>query len=343
MPGKGAFKRCVKSVSRKGSAADPRAVCAASIAAKRGRTKGRVNARYSAYGKALKRVIERSFPGKNNAALRAAIRKNIIDASEPGSYILPSEAVAGIANTTALTGSGRAALQNIVKFLESKGNPDAHARNVRGMTKNERALMQAGKRMALAHVAPAAMFLGNKGKKKRKGNPGGDPAAAQAYKEFHGREADRISRFKSVHHFPKYTVALGDLIELQIRIPKGRVEGGRIVTLADFDGAWLTRHPRLKQLYVEGGDQSLDLAEFGLDPRDARERVFLGELTRCVYFTRKDHLGSEGGTANYHHRFGKNELTLEKTELVQVSYHVPDEQLEFSGGTFEIPAEGIDG
>jgi hypothetical protein len=282
MPGKGAFKRCVESVTRKGSADDPRAVCAA--------------------------VGRKKYGPKKFAKMAAAGRR-------------------------------RAMKRKPAAAKRKK----AHARNVRGMTKNEKAIFQAGQRMALAHVAPAAMLLGNKGKKRKRNPNGGDPAAAAAYKEFHGREADRISKFKSVHHLPKYTAALGDLTELKIRIPKGRVEGGRVVTLSDFDGAWLTRHPRLKQLYVEGGDQSLDLSEFGLDPADERERVFLGELTRCMYFTRKDHLGSDGGTANYHHKFGKNELTLEKTELVQVSYHVPDEQLEFSGGTFEIPAEGIDG
>lgn len=42
-PRKGAFERCVKSVEKRGGVDDPKAVCAAAISKKRGRTKGRVN------------------------------------------------------------------------------------------------------------------------------------------------------------------------------------------------------------------------------------------------------------------------------------------------------------
>jgi hypothetical protein len=175
-----------------------------------------------------------------------------------------------------------------------------------------------------------------------KRNPGTDAAAA-AYREFHGREPEERIEFTSTHQFPAHTAAIGDLVELTIKPPKERGLRDRYVELADFGEAWLTRHPRMKQLYVEGGDQSIDLDAFGLDDKDPHEVEYLGELVRCVYFTRKDHLGKDGGEANYHHKFGKNELTLDKTELIKVGYHVPDEQLIFVGGGYEIPAEGIDG
>jgi hypothetical protein len=117
------------------------------------------------------------------------------------------------------------------------------------------------------------------------------------------------------------------------------------VDLSDFGEAWLTEHPKMKQLYVEGGDQSVDLSTIGLSDSDPHEFEYLGDLVRCVYFTNKEHLGKEGGEANYHHRFGKKErvLGLEKTELIKVGYHVPDEQLVLFGGGYEIPPEGIDG
>ena len=306
MPRKGAFERCVESVSSRGGVSDPRAVCASSIARKRGRTRGRVNVKPTA---------------------------------------------------------------------------------------NERALIAAGKRLALAKAAPAAVLLGNKGKKpswivragndyrvfysaaaatkyendlKRQGidsttekiqpqqNPSrrnhhNDQAAIDAYRDFHGEEPKEIIEFETVHHFPGRTAALGDLIELKIRIPRDRdIEGGRVVTLKKFGEAWLTRHPTMRQLYAEGGDQSVDLDEFGLDSGDPNETEYLGELVRCLYFTRKVHLGRDGGTANYDHKFGErelgeHELGLSKTELIKVGYHVPDEQLIFMGGGFTIPAEGIDG
>jgi hypothetical protein len=205
------------------------------------------------------------------------------------------------------------------------------------LSAKERALLGAGKKLALAKALPVGLLL-NKGKRK---NPG--DAAVEAFRDFHGRDPEEVIRFETVHHFPKRTAAIGDLVSLDIRIPAGRGARNRFVHLENFGEAWLTRHPKMKQLYVEGGDQSIDLDVFGLDDKDPHEVEYLGELVRCVYFTRKDHLGADGGEANYHHKFGKNELTLKKTELIRVGYHVPDEQLLFVGGGYEIPSEGIDG
>lgn len=264
MPRKGAFSRCVESVSERGGVSDPRAVCAASIGAKRGRTRGRVNAKG-------------------------------IKAARPGKYTAKD-----------LVGIGKKAVQ--------------------------------------AKLAPWTLL--NKGKKKKRKNPN-EGAAVEAYKSFHGRSPEELIEFDTVHHFPGRTSAIGDLVALSIRVPQERFPGDtareRTVDLSDFGDAWLTEHPTMKQLYVEGGDQSVDLEQFGLDESEPHELEYLGELVRCEYFTRKDHLGSEGGEANYHHKFGKNELTLEKTEFIKVAYHVPDEQLIFAGGGYEIPAEGIDG
>jgi hypothetical protein len=170
-------------------------------------------------------------------------------------------------------------------------------------------------------------------------------AAIEAYEQFHGEEPSEILEFESVHHFPDTTSAIGDLKKLVIRLPKGRVSGNQYVELKGFGKAWLTEHPTMKQLYVEGGDQGLDLKVFGLSAKDPHETEYLGDLVTCEYFTRKVHLGKDGGTANYHHRFGKHELLLgdKKSELIKVGYHVPDEQLLFVGGGYTIPSEGIDG
>lgn len=207
-------------------------------------------------------------------------------------------------------------------------------------------LVGIGKSAVQAKLAPWTLL--NKGKKNKRKNPN-EGAAVEAFRDFHGEDPHEIIEFETVHHYPGRTAALGDLVELKIKLPPGRVEsGGRVVTLKDFGEAWLTRHPKMRQLYAEGGDQSLDLDEFGLSNEDPNETEYLGDLVRCLYFTRKVHLGKEGGTANYDHKFGESELGehelgLSKTELIKVGYHVLDEQLIFMGGGFTIPSEGIDG
>lgn len=308
MPGKGAFKRCVDKVSRKG-VDDPAAVCAASIARKRGRTRGRVNGQ-TANERAL------IAAGKKMAAAKLAPvavmlnpPKHFYTAVERGRKVYYHDANIG---------------RRLVKYP----------------TEEAKLLIETGQ----ADERP----------KKARQNPGtrrnhhNDQAAIDAFRDFHGEDPQEIIEFDSVHHYPGRTAALGDLVQLKIRIPRERdIEGGRVVTLKDFGEAWLTRHPTMRQLYAEGGDQSIDLEEFGLDSSNPNEVEYLGELTRCLYFTRKVHLGRDGGTANYDHKFGQvegeHELGLSKTELIKVGYHVPDERLIFMGGGYTIPAEGIDG
>jgi len=234
--------------------------------------------------------------------------------------------------------------------MAAKLNPRGTAGAKRGRRKNARRpgvkdLTQLAGTAAKAGVfGPLALLnAGNKNPRTRR-NHHNEKAAVEAFRDFHGRDPEEIIEFEREYHLPpSRTASIGELISLKIRVPAGRVEGGRVVTVKNFDGAMLTRHPTKLQLYVEGGDQSLDLDEFGLSNADAHEVEFLGDLVEVVYFTTKDHLGNEGGEANYVHTFGKNESTGEKTECPRVNYRVADEQIELSGGGYTIPSEGIDG
>jgi hypothetical protein len=85
-------------------------------------------------------------------------------------------------------------------------------------------------------------------------------------------------------------------------------------------------------LYVEGGDQAVDLEEFGIETR--HEYEVLGDVAVVEYFTTKDHLGSEGGTAIYRHKF--------EDPLPELQYDTMNKRLLFSGGGYIILPEGID-
>jgi hypothetical protein len=69
-------------------------------------------------------------------------------------------------------------------------------------------------------------------------------------------------------------------------------------------------------------------------------------VVKIEYFTTKDHLGSEGGTATYVHKFrttnedGKH-VTIRIARYPDLIYRVLDQQLEFSGGSYKILPEGI--
>jgi hypothetical protein len=163
-------------------------------------------------------------------------------------------------------------------------------------------------------------------KRKRKNPPA---ESAQAYKDFHGKESMETVTVKKEVHYHKHLAAAGKLLELEVVS-----RDGHKVTLSGFKGALLCFNEKRTQLYVEGGDQSVNLKEFGIGPSQAHEMEVLGEVVAVDYHTTKDHLGKEGGTAIYRHKFSK--------PFPELQYDVPNEQLIFSGGRYVILDEGID-
>lgn len=172
-----------------------------------------------------------------------------------------------------------------------------------------------------------------KRRKERYGAAGrANPAADEVFEEFHGypSEEDLVFEIDTVEH--GRLAALGELRELTVK----PVNGGGRARLAEFDGAVLATDGAKRQLYIVGGDQSVDLAEFGIDPETAHDRELLGELVRVVYHTDKSHLGDQGGDADYHHEFG--EETGQRGALI---YNTLSQTLEIAGGGYSIEAAGV--
>jgi hypothetical protein len=176
---------------------------------------------------------------------------------------------------------------------------------------------------------------------KRKGNPAG--AAAQAYEDFHGTPSEEVITVKEKIHFHEHLAAAGELKRLVI-IPPGQKAA---VILSDFDGAVLAFNEQRNQLFVKGGNQYVPLNIFGIDPDEAHEVETLGAVKVIDYFTTKKHLGRDGGTAIYVHRF-RTEERGGRTVIVKVLrwpdaiYYVRDKRIVFSGGSYTILPEGID-
>jgi len=97
------------------------------------------------------------------------------------------------------------------------------------------------------------------------------------------------------------------------------------------------RRPRVaaspdgKQLYLVGGDQSVDLSDLGLD---ARDHVVLGEAERIVYRTSKAYHNFQ--PTDYVHRFAED-----GGERPILAYDTLNERLYFVGGSYQVKPEGI--
>jgi len=169
-------------------------------------------------------------------------------------------------------------------------------------------------------------------------NPASEAAAV--YEQFHGRPSTRETAVRArVHHH----MHLAELGSLELLVVDG--EDGYRHRIVGFDGAILASNEEKNQLFIEGGDQELDAAEFHLEEWPHEKNV-VGEVAEIRYFTTKDHLGSDGGTALYFHKAGTTVTAMGRHSKVgygpQLIYRTRDKSLEFAGGTYEIKAEGID-
>ena len=166
-----------------------------------------------------------------------------------------------------------------------------------------------------------------------------EDSAADRFQDFHGEPAKDVLTWTEDYRYHGVTSDIGKLVSLVVSLPRAR--GGGAVEIAGLKGARLTMNESGTQLFVEGGDQSLDLAQFGV--KTEHDREYLGELARVTYHTNKTHLGRDGGNADYVHTFGRMESSGKKTERPQVFYDVLNEEILIAGGGYEIPSEGIDG
>lgn len=175
---------------------------------------------------------------------------------------------------------------------------------------------------------------------KERSNPAQE--SIEAYEEFHGKQPDEMVTVTKQVHFHKHLAGAGELKGMVVISRNHKYK----VSMSRFGGAILAFNERKNQLFVEGGDQSVNLEDFGIT-REPHEVETLGRVISLDYFTTKDHLGSEGGTATYRHKFRTtNELgrhiVVKIAEYPDLIYHVLDERLEFSGGSYKILREGID-
>ncbi len=189
------------------------------------------------------------------------------------------------------------------------------------------------------------------GKRRAKKNPGRkNPigAAAETYEKFHGRPADDVFEVTETIHEHSVLSGVGKLVSITIDAIDGETE----VTLHKFKGALLAQDEGAKQLYVVGGDQGVNLADFGI-VAPVHETEVLGAAIKIAYETRKDHLGESGGAgerAIHVHPFGSLKSIEGRdlrrrygSRLPMVVYDTRNKKLSFAGGGYDLPEVGIRG
>jgi hypothetical protein len=168
-----------------------------------------------------------------------------------------------------------------------------------------------------------------------------NPAAAAdaAYKEFHGFDPEVTVKVSKLRHTHDYLAGAGVLKALEVR------GVDREIHLIHFNRSLLAFNENMNQLFIEGGDQTINVKEFGYT--EPHEVYTLGKVRSFDYETDKRHLGKEGGRAIYHHQFrttneGGQVVVVTVKRYPDLIYRELDGQLEFSGGSYTIRREGVD-
>jgi hypothetical protein len=167
-------------------------------------------------------------------------------------------------------------------------------------------------------------------------------AAAEMYRKFHGRLSGEVVEVEKPLHYHAHLAALGELEKLTVR-----AHDGGLVDLEGFGDAVLCSNERGTQLYIEGGDQAVKLAAFGIG-KPYHDIEDLGEVVKLWYFTTKDHLGDQGGEASYHHKLSEeNSLRMQQSfgekraPKPRLMYDTLNQALAFAGGEYSVEPEGI--
>lgn len=146
---------------------------------------------------------------------------------------------------------------------------------------------------------------------------------------FHGRPVDELIeiRTKIVEH--EHLAPAGLLLKIEL------TNGNDIEFETDYDDdlTYLCLNGEGTQMYVEGGDQSIDLEAFDVDP--TKEHIMLGKVKRLFYSTDKQHLGKADKVHGpYKHKVGE-----ESGDMPYLLYDRLSELLSFAGGSYYVPID----
>jgi hypothetical protein len=201
----------------------------------------------------------------------------------------------------------------------------------------------AGKKSWRKTKKAAHKRLGLHQRKKNPARRNPEEIAAEAYREFHGKDPEKVFDVDTRMHYHSVLAGMARLKFIDVQ----RADGG--ITTIHFDkNTHLAENEHQTQLFIVGGDQSVNLKDFGISV--PHEMQVLGKAVEIGYFTDKKHLiSTDGGKGTYVHPFGYTrngngrEVKVKQADPPTLIYDTRNKLLSFAGGSYTIKPEGIDG
>jgi len=162
-------------------------------------------------------------------------------------------------------------------------------------------------------------------------NPSEADTAQSLAEAFHGRPEEELIEIRRTVVEHEHLATAGVLLKIEL------TNGNDIIFDTDGDElTYLALNPEGSQMYIEGGDQSIDLDDFDVDA--TKDSIILGKVRRVYYSTDKQHLGKADRTAGpYKHKLGE-----ESGDMPHLLYDRLNEALTFAGGSYYVPID-LDG
>lgn len=153
-------------------------------------------------------------------------------------------------------------------------------------------------------------------------------AAAALAEGFHGRPARKVREVKELTRERVDLADLGPLVEIAFAFDNGKI--GEI----NFNKVRLAASADGGQLYIVGGDQSLDLEAMGLDKWMPKDHLRIGHVVSLTYHGSKRFHKFE--PSQYEHEMGE-----EGGSLPTLGYDTLNRRLYLLGGSYRVEGEWI--
>lgn len=182
---------------------------------------------------------------------------------------------------------------------------------------------------AKADLKRVAKALNPKRKGRRNPNDGMQ-GAADLYEDFHGKRSEQITTLIESQRIRSDYAQLGRLIWIDLNTLTG------LRAVLEFgDDTHLCSSPDGRQLFILGGDQTVDLGALDMSSDEwMRDSMVLGTAEKITYRTEKGFHDFE--EIDYYHKLGED--TGVKPQLV---YDTINRRLSLVGGQYLVKPEGI--